>query len=136
MNKEEKEFKTVHIECIGEKSDRLARDIKLILQGKELKKLCDLEIRLIPQFDYTESVTYNEKVKACIMIQKQFITQIDSREVDLDSVETIIKENKYKTLREHILEMNKEEKTPKMLFIEKNGTIKDTKYFIPRLMQN
>ena len=70
------------------------------------------------------------------MIQKQFIAQIDSMEVDLDSVETIIKENKHKTLRENILGMNKEEKTPKTLFIEKNGTIKDIKYFIPKLTQN
>ena len=37
MSKEEKEFKTVHIEGIGDKSDKLARDIKTILQGKAIK---------------------------------------------------------------------------------------------------
>ena len=107
LNKAEKEFKTVHIEGRQEKSDRLMRDIKLILQGKEIKKLCDSEIRLIPQYDYTELVAFNEKVKACIMMQKQYLVQIYVMEVELDSVETKIKDNKNKTLREHILEMNK-----------------------------
>ena len=61
------------------------------------------------------------------------MAQIGTMEVELNSVETIIKENKNKTLREHILDMNKEDKTPKVLFIEKNGTIKDIRFFTPRL---
>ena len=62
MNKEDKDFKTVHVEGIGDKSDRLTKEIKTILEGKEIKKLCDTTIRLIPQFDFKESIAFNEKV--------------------------------------------------------------------------
>ena len=132
MNKEDKDFKTVHVEGIGDKSDRLTKEIKTILEGKEIKKLCDTTIRLIPQFDFKESIAFNEKVNVCITIQKQFMAQIGTMEVELNSVETIIKENNNKTLREHILDMNKKDKTPKALFVKKNGTIKDIRSIIPR----
>ena len=67
-NKTEKDFETVHVEGIGHKSEKLIRDIKVILSGKEINKLCLSEVRLIPQYDYKESVAFNEKVKACIMM--------------------------------------------------------------------
>ena len=138
MSKEEKDFNTVHIEGIGDKSDKLARDIKTILQGKVIKKLCDsdIDIRLIPQYNYTESVAFNKKVKACIMVQKQFMAQIDTMELELDSVETVIKEGKNKSVRELILDMNKEEKIPKTLFIEKKWNNQGYKVFYPKKTQN
>ena len=40
------------------------------------------------------------------MTQKQFMEQIDSMEIELDSIETNIKEKKNKTIREPILDLN------------------------------
>ena len=118
-NKTEKDFKRVHVEGIGFKSDKLTRDIKAILLSNEINKLCVSEIRLIPQYNYTESVAFNEKVKTCIMMQKQYLAQIEVMEIELDSVDTKVKSNNNKTIREHILDMNKGEKKPMTLFIEK-----------------
>ena len=67
------------------------------------------------------------------MIQKQFMVQIGTMEVELNSVETIIKENNNKTLREHILDMNKEDKTPKALFIKKKWNNQGYKIFYPKV---
>ena len=51
-------IKTIHVETIGDISDSIKNDLKLVLKGTAIKCFYHSELRLIPPYDFRQQSTH------------------------------------------------------------------------------
>lgn len=117
-----KQTKAIHVETIGDHSDRVKLDIKTILKGTATKAVYHSELRLIPQYDYRQQTShYNDKVKSCIMSNDQYMAQITMGDLDIENVSRMIACQGNATIRELILRIEHSSGSPLFIGVERRG---------------
>ena len=115
-----KQIKAVHVETMGDLSDSVKRDLKLILKGTSIKKIYHSELRLVPPYDFRQQTThYNNKVKSCIMSHDQYTAQVSTGDLDIENIDNELVYRNCATIRELILQIKHSNGTPIFLAVEK-----------------
>ena len=108
------------METMGDLSDAIKRDLKLILKSNAIKKFYHSELRLVPPYDFRQQTThYNNKVKSCIMSHDQYTAQVSTGDLDIENIDNELVDRNSITIRELILQMKHSNGTPIFLAVEK-----------------